>query len=201
MSVAIQDGSGEYAATIVSGANLHIDPARLTDAAVWADVGLVILQSEVPEAVNIAAARAARQRGIATILNAAPFRDLSADLRGLVDVLVVNAVEAEMMGTCRVCCLNSASDAARHLAARFDAVIVTAGSAGLAAWSAGGAQFQIAAENVEVVSSHGAGDAFIGTLAARLAAGGSLREACQAASIAAAEHVAGLGKTVQSTPD
>ena len=62
MSVAIQDGAGDYAATIVSGANLRIDPASLGDPAIWVDVGLLVLQNEVPEAVNIAAARAARVR-------------------------------------------------------------------------------------------------------------------------------------------
>jgi ribokinase len=43
------------------------------------------------------------------------------------------------------------------------------------------------------VSSHGAGDAFIGALCAALVKAAPLREACQVASQAAARHV--------STPD
>ena len=191
MSVAIQDGAGDYAATIVSGANLRIDPASLGDPAIWVDVGLLVLQNEVPEAVNIASARAARRRGLRTVLNAAPFRALSPEFRSLVDVLVVNAVEAEMMGTDRVCCLHSAADAARSLAAQFESVIVTAGSKGLAAWGAADEILQLPAEKVTVVSSHGAGDAFIGTLSAALANGASLENACRTASAAAARHVAG----------
>ena len=54
MSVAIQDKAGDYAATIVSGANQRIDPDALAADAVWNDVGLLILQNEVPETVNIA---------------------------------------------------------------------------------------------------------------------------------------------------
>ena len=54
------------------------------------------------------------------------------------------------------------------------------------------AVFQLPADTVVVVSSHGAGDAFIGTLAARIAAGDGLEPACRAASTAAARHVAGL---------
>lgn len=192
MSVAIQDGEGDYAATIVSGANLAIDPAALAQEALWAGVKALVLQNEVPEAVNLAAATQARARGIPTLLNAAPYRPLGDAFRRLVDVLVVNAVEAEMMGAARVCCLHSAAEAAESLANQYETVIVTAGGAGLAAWGAEDQVFQLEATKVEVVSSHGAGDSFIGTLARQFAEGASLETACRAASQAAARHVAGL---------
>lgn len=193
MSVAIQDPSGDYAATIVSGANLCITAAQTSDPAVWADVTLLVLQNEVPDAVNLAAATAARQRGILSLLNAAPFRPLSADLCRLIDILVVNAVEAEMLGTAPVTDLTSAAAAAQALVHRFATVIVTAGAAGLAACTdTAGKCFALPAQRVQVVSSHGAGDAFIGTLACDLAAGLGLEAACRAASQAAARHVAGL---------
>lgn len=191
MSVAIQDAAGDYAATIVSGANLAIDPATLLDDAVWQEVSLLVLQSEVPDAVNLAAATEARRRGVRTILNAAPARTLPPTLPPLIDVLVVNAVEAEMMGSGHVCCLQSAAAAANHLAARFEAVVVTAGSLGLAAHGADDAVLLLPAEKVTVVSSHGAGDAFIGALASALAAGQDLSSACRAASRVAALHVSG----------
>lgn len=192
MSVAIQDADGDYAATIVSGANLHISAAGLANDAVWNGVSVLILQNEVPEAINLAAATEARRRGVKTVLNAAPWRPLGAELRGFVDILVVNAVEAEMMGTEPVCCLPSAAEAAKRLADQFETVIVTAGSIGLAAWGANDERLQIPAEKVQVISSHGAGDAFIGKLAAQIAKGGDLEQACRAASAAAARHVAGL---------
>ena len=189
MSVAILDAEGDYAATIVSGANLHLDPRGLADDGLWQDVGLLILQNEVPEALNIAAAQQARRRGIRTLLNAAPARALSPELVPLVDILVVNAVEAEMMGADPVCCLHSAADAAKRLSDRFEAVIVTAGSKGLAAITAEDEAFALPAEKVEAVSSHGAGDAFIGALCAALVQGQTLRDAAQSASHAAALHV------------
>jgi ribokinase len=193
MSVAILDAQGDYAATIVSGANLHINKTTLSDAKAWQDVGLLVLQNEIPEDLNIIAAREARRRGIRTVLNAAPARGLSADLVGLVDNLVVNAVEAEMMGTAPVHDLDSAARAATHLAARFDTVIVTAGSHGLAA-ATGPDPFTLPAETVEVVSSHGAGDAFIGALAAALVQAAPLRQALVKASHAAAVHVSAKGQ-------
>jgi ribokinase len=193
MSVAIMDTAGDYAATIVSGANMVIDPAGLQADAVWDGVVLLILQNEVPEALNLAAARQARARGIRTLLNAAPARDLSLDLVPLIDILVVNAVEAEMMGADRISTLPDAARAAAQLAARFQTVIVTAGALGLATQGAFDGVLSLPAEPVKVVSSHGAGDAFIGTLCARLAGNNGLRAACEAASHAAALHVSGGG--------
>jgi len=193
MSVAIVDGQGDYAATIVSGANLHSDPAALAHPALWQGVHLLILQNEVPEALNIAAATQARARGIRTLLNAAPARDLSPDLVALVDILVVNAVEAEMMGADPVCCLHSAADAAERLAARFEAVIVTAGSKGLAGITAQDEAFTLPAETVAVISSHGAGDAFIGAFCAALVQETPLLESARRASHAAARHVSTPG--------
>ena len=192
MSVAILDAAGDYAATIVSGANLLIAPESLSNDALWADVAMLVLQSEVPEAVNIAAAQQARARGIRTLLNAAPSRPLSPEFSALVDILVVNTVEAEMMGADPVWCLHSATDAVRKLASRFSAIIVTAGALGLAAWTDTDEVLSIPAQKVKAISSHGAGDAFIGALASRLALGDSFDAACHAASAAAARHVGGL---------
>jgi ribokinase len=190
MSVALMNAAGDYAATIVSGANLTISAEDLAADVVWQDVALLVLQNEMPEAANLAAAAEARRRGVRTILNAAPYRPLAPALCPLIDILVVNAVEAELMGAGEVCCLPGAADAARKLADRFESVIVTAGSHGLAAFTEADEQLVLPAEKVKVVSSHGAGDAFIGALAASLMSGGDLADACRAASRAAARHVA-----------
>jgi len=192
MSVAMVDAAGDYAATIVSGANLRISPDDLALPGLWDAVGLLVLQNEVPEAVNMAAAVQARARGLRVVLNAAPFRALSAEFAGLVDMLVVNAVEAEMMGAPPVADLAGAARAAEVLAKGLATVIVTAGDAGLALHGPDGA-VRIAAEPVTVVSSHGAGDAFVGALAAGLMRGHPTEQAARAASIAAARHVAGVG--------
>ena len=191
MSVAIVDPNGDYGAVIVTGANACIAASALSDPALWDGVRILLLQNEVPEALNLAAAQIARARGVPVILNAAPARALGAEFAALIDVLVVNAVEAEMMGTAPVTDLATAASAAETLAARFAAVVVTAGAAGLAAWSALDEAFVLAAEPVTVHSSHGAGDAFTGSLAAVIAQGSHLQIACTAASKAAARHVAG----------
>ena len=118
MSVAIQDKDGDYAATIVSAANLHIAASGLNDDRVWDDIAVLVLQNEIPEEINIVAAAQARNRGVRTVLNAAPYRALPPSLCPMIDVLVVNAVEAEMMGAGHVCCLASASRGSLHVLTR-----------------------------------------------------------------------------------
>jgi len=191
MSVAIATPDGDYGAVIVSGANLAIDPTTLADDRLWDGVAVLLLQNEVAPALDLAAAQVARARGLPVVLNAAPMRDLDPAFAALIDVLVVNAVEAEMLGGRAVSDLASAARAADRLATRFAAVVVTAGAAGLAACATGSPGFTLKAEKVTVPSSHGAGDMFTGTLAAALAKGMPLGTACQRGSTAAAAHVAG----------
>ena len=191
MSVAIATPDGDYGAVIVSGANLAIDPTTLADDRLWDGVAVLLLQNEVAPALDLAAAQVARARGLPVVLNAAPMRDLDPAFAALIDVLVVNAVEAEMLGGRAVSDLAGAARAADRLATRFAAVVVTAGAAGLAACATGSPGFTLKAEKVTVPSSHGAGDVFTGTLAAALAKGMPLAAACQRGSTAAAAHVAG----------
>src|SRR5215211_1778207 len=93
MSVAISDAGGDYGAVIVSGANLLVDPAALAEPGLWQGARALILQNELPDAINISAARAARTAGATVCLNAAPYRPLPGELAALIDVLVVNAIE------------------------------------------------------------------------------------------------------------
>jgi ribokinase len=68
-------------------------------------------------------------------------------------------------------------------------VIVTLGGEGLFVKTADGAIRKIAPKPVKVVSAHGAGDCFVGSLAAKLAQGGALIEAAEFANFAAAAYV------------
>ncbi|MBS3650233.1 bifunctional hydroxymethylpyrimidine kinase/phosphomethylpyrimidine kinase [Pseudaminobacter sp. 19-2017] len=189
MSVAISDSGGDYGAVIVSGSNLLLDPAVLADPALWSSAKALILQNEMPNAVNIAAARAARAAGVLVCLNAAPSRPLPEKLTALIDLLVVNAIEAEQLGGLRVTDLPSAADAARALAERFPAVVVTAGEDGVAGMRRGAHPVMLPALPVTLVSTHGAGDVFVGTLVSRLAAGHSFDDCLRSANEAAAIHV------------
>jgi ribokinase len=148
-----------------------------------------MLQNEVPDVTNFAAAKLAKNHGVWVILNAAPARPLGDELAAKVDLLIVNAVEAEMICGVGVTSLSAATNAAAALSDRVPAVVVTAGGLGLALAVRGEASYAEAAHRVDLVDTHGAGDAFVGALSARLAGGTPLKEAVQFANAAAALFV------------
>lgn len=189
MSVAITDSEGDYGAVVVSNANQHISSETFAQPAFWQDVSLLILQNEVPEAINQQAAMAARQQGVMVSLNAAPARPLSAALEAAIDVLIVNAIEARDMCGLTVRDLASAQAAAEQLAQRFSQVVVTAGEHGVAWCEQGQGSQALAAKKITLVSTHGAGDCFTGVLCTALAGQRSLAEAVKLANDAAAQHV------------
>jgi ribokinase len=199
MSAAIVQDDGEYGAVIVSGANLRVAPAEMEGR--WRALGggrVLALQNEVSEAVNISAAKAAKASGATVVLNAAPARPMTGSLLDLVDVLIVNRVEAGMLAGGSVRTPSQALDAARRLASNRRAVVVTLGGDGLVALPEDGGGRWIAPITVPVVSTHGAGDCFVGALAARLAAGDSLSEAAESANAAAARFVGQLDHASRS---
>ena len=188
MSVAIFDDDGDYGAVIVSGANLAIAPGQAGND-LLSQGKVLVLQNEIPEVVNEAVARHARDLGLPTILNAAPARPFTSGLPDLVDILVVNAIEAEMMGGGHVSSLEAAASAAERLAARFKSVVVTAGGNGVAYFERSSPSVKLPGIKVVVESTHGAGDAFVGTLAARIAVGDPIDIALSIANREAAKLV------------
>lgn len=190
MSVAIVDAAGDYGAVIVSGANLRIDPdTAARSLTMLGGAVVVLLQNEIPKAVNVAVAEAARETGARVVLNAAPARQRDGRLAARVDVLVVNRVEAEVLAGARIDSPGAALSAGRGLADNFPEVVVTLGADGYVV--AGGDRAEhFPAADVVPVSSHGAGDAFCGVLATSLAQGALLADGARIAADAAALWVA-----------
>jgi ribokinase len=190
MSVAIEQDGGDYAAVVVSGANRDIDAGQVeASAAAISTCDVLLLQNEIGIGANVTAAGLARRAGSTVMLNAAPMRPLD-ELADLVDILLVNAVEAEMLGSPPVEGLDAASAAARQLLSLAPTVVVTAGAAGVVA-ATEGATWTARAHPVERAQTHGAGDVFAGAMAARLAHGSPLEQALRYANAAAALHVGG----------
>ncbi len=189
MSVAIFDSEGDYGAVIVSGSNLLLSSADVDNVKDdFATGDILVLQSEVPDEANVQAAAAMKAAGGKVLINAAPARQLSAELTQLIDVIVVNSVEAEMLAqVASVETLEEALAAARALAAQYPTAVVTAGGAGVAcAQLSPPFETTLAAKKVTLVSTHGAGDEFIGVLATNLVAGSGMTIALERANEAAA---------------
>jgi len=191
MSVAIFDADGDYGAVIVSGSNFALGEEDVSAAAeLFVGGSVLVLQNEVRDAANVLAAQAMKKAGGRVVLNAAPARTPSPELSALVDVVVVNAVEAEELAEVpEVNSLDTALAAARILAKHYPAAVVTAGGDGVAFVQADGYAAKVPAIKVTLVSTHGAGDEFTGVLAAELARGSTLEHAIRAGNAAAARLV------------
>jgi ribokinase len=182
MSVAISLPDGSYGAVIVSAANLGFQPQAV---AFPKDCAVLVLQSELPEAANLFLARRARSAGIRVLLNAAPARPVAAELLRLLDLLVVNRGEAaDLLGRDEAG-LDAVAAAQDLTGLGPAAAIVTLGGDGLVV-ARRGATDVLPAYRVKVVSTHGAGDAFIGALAAEWARGAGLGPAASFGQAAAA---------------
>ena len=175
MSVAIVDKVGNYGAVIVSAANLKIDKNRFS---IDKDTGILLLQNEICEEINILASQKAKEIGSEVWLNAAPSRKISPQLFSHVDVLIMNSIEAKFYKG------DLESSQANHLTK-----ILTLGSKGLEIYLPGKPKKKFPAYHVKVLSTHGAGDTFIGSLAAKRLKGKSLETALEYAQAAAALHV------------
>jgi ribokinase len=188
MSVAITEASGGYAAVIVSGENLEIDPDALT---LPEGCRIVLAQNEVDPGLLPQLARLARAGAAELWLNAAPAAGLSPEVLRLVDVLIVNRLEAAdlagvapdlLTGGELVLALQSLAPRAR--------ILVTLGADGVAHAAAGRAVERFDAAAVDVVSTHGAGDMFVGSLAAAVLRGDDWPEAIRFAQGRAAVLIA-----------
>lgn len=186
MSVAIVNALGEYGAVIVSGANLSLDADQIT---IPADAGYLLLQNEIPEQTNIALARKARAAGLSVVLNAAPARPLVFELAGLIDILIVNRVEATGLTGLDITSNADAIEAAKLLCQSIGKVIVTLGGDGLVHMRAGGRAEYQPPFRANVVSGHGAGDFFTGAFVSQMASGSEFEAAIHYAQAAAAVYV------------
>lgn len=155
---------------------------------------ILVTQGECAPAATEAALRAARELGLYTIYNPAPARPEPDDLWPCVDLVCLNETECQLMcgilpsdaGTCR-----AAADRLRALGA--GAVVITLGAAGSFGVGPDGAELRIAAMPATVVDTTGAGDTFIGALAAGRARGLSLGDSMSWGAAAAAVAVSRLG--------
>ena len=130
------------------------DPRRL---GTLGGASILVPQNEFTEAANIAAARVARTNGACIVMNAAPARAMSRELLDLVEILIVNRVEATMLTGRDVRDPTSALSALSSLGSDDRDVIVTLGGEGLVVRPRGLGASAIAPIPVPVTSTHGAG--------------------------------------------
>ncbi len=185
MSVAITEEDGSYGAVIVSGENLAMDVGALR---VPEGCRMVLAQNEVAADTLAAVPGLAHAAGASFWLNAAPAEGLPPHLLKETDGLVVNRLEAgDLLGDATL----SPGDLVGGLAALAPGatVIVTLGAEGAAFAGPGGVVATAPARRVDVHSTHGAGDMFVGSLAAAVLRGEGIGHAVDFAQGRAADLI------------
>jgi ribokinase len=180
---------------VVPGANALVS-AEDVAAAVLAGDDVAVSQFEIPLATIGAFFRQARAAGATTILNPAPAVACGPELLDLVDILILNETELGFFAHTELHDTDAPArfiEAARSLPIGSDRIIcVTLGRRGVLALVGGEASL-IAGRAVEAVDTTGAGDCFVGALAAQLANGNAIRDALEYANAAASICVQRMG--------
>ena len=180
---------------VVPGANARVS-AEDVAAAMLAKGDVAVSQFEIPQATIAAFFKRARTAGATTILNPAPAMACGPELLELVDILILNETELGFLAGTELADTDDPArfiEAARRLPIGADKIIcVTLGKRGVLALVDGEASL-IAGRAVKAVDTTGAGDCFVGALAAQLADGKPIRDALEYANAAASICVQRMG--------
>jgi ribokinase len=190
----IQVAEGDNAITGAAGANARFARSMIKRKPRRGEIW--VAQFETPLATTDRVFAEARAAGARTILNLAPMVPHPARLLRLVDIAVLNEIELTQATGVKI----TAGSAERAIIAACDklrgrgarTVIATLGSRGLIVVTSEGAT-ALPGLKAKVVDTTGAGDCFVGALAARLATGADIVDAARYANAAAACSVERLG--------
>src|SRR5882762_8788843 len=180
---------------VVPGANALVGAGDV-EAPVFAKGDIAVSQFEIPLPTVRAFFKRARAAGATTILNPAPAIEFDAEMLDLVDILILNESELGLLAKVE---LRDTDDqarfigAARSLQSNKDKIIcVTLGKRGALAL-VDGQPMIIPGSAVTAVDTTGAGDCFVGAVAAQLASENSIRDALHYANDAASICVQRMG--------
>jgi ribokinase len=180
---------------VIPGANALVDAADVA-APVLESGDIAVSQFEIPLPTIAAFFKRAQAAGATTILNPAPALEFDAELLDLVDILVLNETELGFLTGTGLRDTDDRSrfiEAARTLRTRKDNIIcVTLGKRGVLAL-VDGEPLTIPGRSVTAVDTTGAGDCFVGALAAQLANGKAIGDALDYANAASSICVQRMG--------
>ena len=191
----ITSANADNTIVVIAGANALVSVADVTSP-VLGKGDIAVSQFEIPLPAIAAFFKRARAAGATTILNPAPATECRTELLELVDILILNETE---LGFLTKTALRDTDDPARFIEAarslpigRGKIVCVTLGKRGVLALIDGEPRM-VAGRTVTAVDTTGAGDCFVGAVAAQLAGGNSMGDALDYANAAASICVQRMG--------
>ncbi len=187
--IVVGEEDGENQIVTIAGSN-GLLPLAQVEALQLDGVRWLVAQQELPlESVGRAFVRA-RQAGVRTVLNAAPYRVGAEALLPLCDLLVVNETEAMALLPREAHSVEARAEGLRRLGPQ--AVLMSLGADG-AIWADAQGPRRVAARRVQAVDTVGAGDTLVGALVTALAEGQGIAQALDFAQAAAAIAVSRPG--------
>jgi ribokinase len=190
------DAHAENCIVAVGGANAVVDQAVVDHAgATLRQAPILLMQLEVPLAVDLAAAAQTRGNGGLVILDPAPAPSsgLSSEVLRAVDIVTPNETETEVLVGIRPQNVADAARAAERLMSRGVAIaVIKMGRHGVY-FRGKGAEGFVSPFVVKAVNSVGAGDCFNGGLAVALARGNDLPASVRFAAACGALAATGPG--------
>ncbi len=198
--IVVEEDTGTNTIVVDPGANMAMTVADLDPLDGCYDVACAALfQLEIPLEVVREGARRARGRGLVTLLDAGPPRQVNASLIEHFDVVSPNEKELEALTGKVIDGVESAAAAARDITRAGATVVVKMGGSG-AVLVDGGEAWHFPPYQVKAVDTTGAGDAFTAGLAVALAEGAHPGDAVDFANAAGAAAVTVVGAQ-PSMPD
>ncbi|MCM3026733.1 ribokinase [Bacillus safensis] len=176
---------GDNSIVVVKGANNEVTPDYVSDAlSTIDDIGMVLIQQEIPEETVEAVCAICSEKEIPVILNPAPARKVSQQVLQQAAYITPNEHEAVLMFDGL-----PTRDALRQYPNK---LLITEGKNGVRYFD-GSKEVLVPGVPVEAVDTTGAGDTFNGALAVALTEGKSLYDALAFANLAASMSVTKFG--------
>ena len=191
----ITTANADNTIVVIPGANALVSAADV-EAPALAKGDIAVSQFEIPLPAVSAFFKRARAAGATTILNPAPAVEFDAEMLDLVDILILNESELSFLAKTE---LRDTDDYTRFIEAirslqtsKHKTICMTLGKRGMLALIDGQSHVDLG-RAVKAIDTTGAGDCFVGAVAALLADGQPLRSALGYANIAASICVQRMG--------
>lgn len=176
--------TGENSIVVVRGANTSVTTLNDLQRELIRSSDFLVTQFELPLPIVEEALEVAHSAGVFTVLTPAPVQAFPESMLRLVDLIVLNELEALEITGCQ-----SPERAGRILSADGHSALITLGASGCLVTRDAQILGFLPARKVKSVDTTAAGDTFVGALVTRIAAGDQLLIAAEWATIAASISV------------